>query len=157
MERNNITIIQDQTLAHYGVKGMKWGVRKGRYYKKGVVKANRKATKFESQARELKKQGLSDEARTARLAANKQRAKSKHLQKAADINATRSRGTKIVANLFAGPFANRTYNSLVASGKSKAVAAGLTYVTGYLGGPIGHMAVSAIIANDAYRRTGGGV
>ena len=155
MNNNNLMVISNQELAHYGVKGMKWGVRKGRYYKKGVVKANRKATKFENEARELKKSGDNDAARTARLAADKQRAKSKFLQNAADINATRSTGTKLVANLFAGPFANRTYNSLVAAGHSKAVAAGATYVTAYLGGPLGHILVSSVVANDAYRRSGG--
>lgn len=156
MERNSLMIVQNQELAHYGVKGMKWGVRKGRYYKKYAAKAKRKQYDYESEAKNLRKRGDTDAARTAQLAANKQKAKAKHLQTAGDINATRSRGTKIVANLLAGPFANRTYNNLVAAGKSKAFAAGATYVTGYLGGPLGHMLVSSIVANDAYRRSGGG-
>ena len=66
-----------------------------------------------------------------------------------DVGQSRKLGHKIATNILAGPFANRTYNSVIAAGGSRVKALGVTAVTGMLGGPIGHLAVSALYTKSA--------
>lgn len=66
-----------------------------------------------------------------------------------DISASRKTGHKLATNLIAGPFANRTYNSVIAAGGSRAAAAGITIAANLVGGPIGHLAVSALYTKSA--------
>lgn len=66
-----------------------------------------------------------------------------------DISASRKTGHKLALNLIAGPFANRTYNSVIAAGGSRAAAAGVTIASNLIGGPIGHLAVSALYTKSA--------
>lgn len=75
-------------------------------------------------------------------------------QQRKDMYKTRSIGSKLVTNVLAGPFANRTYNSVIASGGSKEAAIGVTAVAAVIGGPtgLGHLAVSALYTNDAGKK-----
>lgn len=66
-----------------------------------------------------------------------------------DISASRKTGHKLATNLLAGPFANRTYNSVIAAGGSRVAAAGITIAANLVGGPIGHLAVSALYTKSA--------
>lgn len=66
-----------------------------------------------------------------------------------DISESRKTGHKLALNLIAGPFANRTYNSVIAAGGSRAAAAGVTIASNLVGGPIGHLAVSALYTKSA--------
>lgn len=68
-----------------------------------------------------------------------------------EIGQSRSIGEKLVTNILTGAFANRTYNSVIAAGGSKYEAAGVTAVTGLVGAPLGHLAVSAIYTSKAGR------
>lgn len=70
----------------------------------------------------------------------------------AQVNKARSTGYKLATNVLAGPFANRTYNSVIASGGSKYEAAAMTAVGAYMGGPIGHLAISALYTHNAGKK-----
>ena len=65
------------------------------------------------------------------------------------ISDSRSFGSKAGAFLMSGLFANKTYNSVLAAGGSKNKARAVTFATGWLTGPIGHLAVSSIYKNQA--------
>lgn len=66
-----------------------------------------------------------------------------------DISASRKMGHKLATNILAGPFANRTYNSVIAAGGSRPAAIGVTLATGFIGGAVGHLAVSALYTKTA--------
>jgi hypothetical protein len=74
-------------------------------------------------------------------------------QKRSDISKNRTLGSKIATNMLAGPYANRTYNSIIAAGHSKTRARAETAATTILGGPVGHIMMSAIVAGDYAKRT----
>ena len=62
---------------------------------------------------------------------------------------SRSNGAKLATNLLGGPFANKTYNSVIAAGGTKNQARAMTAVSTLLGGPIGHLAVSSMYSRAA--------
>lgn len=66
-----------------------------------------------------------------------------------DISASRKTGHKLATNILAGPFANRTYNSVIAAGGSRPAAIGVTLATGFIGGAVGHLAISALYTKTA--------
>lgn len=66
-----------------------------------------------------------------------------------DISASRQTGHKLATNLIAGPFANRTYNSVLAAGGTRTAAMGVTIATGMIGGSIGHLIVSSMYTKSA--------
>lgn len=74
-------------------------------------------------------------------------------QKRSDISNSRTMGSKLATNMLAGPYANRTYNSVIAAGHSKTRARAETAATTILGGPVGHVMMSAVIAGDYAKRT----
>lgn len=78
-----------------------------------------------------------------------EKARDKFREARKDVSASRTVGAKIATNLWAGPFANRTYNSVLAAGGTRAGALGVTTATALLGGPIGHLVVSHIITAQA--------
>lgn len=120
----NGSLYHSDELMRYGIKGMKWGHRKGpSMITKAVTRANQKYER---------RQEYKQNKRTFRKARR-------------NISKSRSLGHKLATNVLAGPFANRTYNSIRAAGGSRAVAIGGTYGAALLGGPIGHLGVSAIM------------
>lgn len=66
-----------------------------------------------------------------------------------DISASRQTGHKLATNLIAGPFANRTYNSVLAAGGTRTAAMGVTIATGMIGGSLGHLVVSSMYTKSA--------
>ena len=70
-------------------------------------------------------------------------------ERRAEISSSRQLGHKLATNILAGPFANRTYNSVLAAGGTRAGAMAVTVVSNALGGPMGHLAVSALYTNAA--------
>lgn len=70
-----------------------------------------------------------------------------------EVSKSRTAGAKLATNILAGPFANRTYNSVIAAGGSKVGALGFTAATAVIGGPIGHIVVSAVLTNNASEKT----
>lgn len=81
--------MSENELMHYGVKGMKWGVRRGEIAK-AYAKASKKADKLhekvdKAQAKSIKKSAKYDKVMTSRLASTKKKMKalSKSTQAAA--------------------------------------------------------------------------
>lgn len=171
MENYDYILTSNGELYHYGVKGMKWGHRKARQYSndakayrqsakewaeigankaaKARAKGNeKKAAKIEKKYKDYEKADLDEAKRHDEFAAKETR--KANFQKAqADIGKSRKLGHKLATNVLAGPFANRTYNSVLAAGGSRVAAAGITYATGLIGGPIGHIAVAHLYTNSA--------
>ena len=160
-------------LYHYGVKGMKWGHRKALKYEakartaresasewkeigkhkadkllaKGkTAKANKVKMKYDLKARQDNADAKSYERRAAakKVEANFQKAQ-------AQASASRSRGAKLATNILAGPYANRTYNSVIAAGGTKT---GARVVTGLVsaGGPLAHVVAAHLYTKAAGER-----
>lgn len=101
-------------------------------------------------------------ARKESIAADKAHNKEVRKQRADEINkfvdkrnelmTKRSVGSRVATAAMGGPFANRTYNSLRVAGHSKTRSVAETATTAVLGGPVGHIAISAIVAGDAADR-----
>lgn len=161
-------------LCHYGVKGMKWGVRRAAKYADkarnaresakewkeiGAYKAdklraagkNKKADRVTAKYNKYAAKDRADARAYDEKAAQKQR-EAKFQEAQAKVNASRSRGSRLASNLIAGPFANRTYNSVLAAGGTKTGAKIATYATGLLGGPLGHIAVAHLYTKSAGER-----
>lgn len=162
---------QPDELMHYGVKGMRWGHRKAQKYEAkartaresakewkeiGANKANKllaagktnKAAKVKSKYESYAKKDYAD-ARKLDAKADRTKREAKFQKAQADVGASRSRGAKLATNIIAGPFANRTYNSVIAAGGSRVGAAAVTLAAGALGGPVGHMAVAHLYTKSA--------
>lgn len=158
-------------LCHYGVPGMKWGHRKAQQYEvkartaresakewkeigahktakllaKGkTAKADKVALKYKLRA----DQYLADAKAYERKAKEKKKG-AEYQKRQAEVGASRSRGSKLATNILAGPFANRTYNSVIAAGGSKNAARAATAAATFMGGPLGHLAVSAMYRKAA--------
>lgn len=136
---NNYILTSDGELYHYGVKGMKWG--------------QRKANKLNAKALRARKHGKVDEAKVYEARAKERLAEGKRAEKFnqnyKEVRRKRSGGAKVALFLLGGPFANRTYSAVQASGGSKAKAVGVTAAATILGGPLGHLVASSIVKNNA--------
>ena len=159
----NNGLINTNTLEHYGVKGMKWGHRKALKYEKKARLARESAKKWDeigqNKAAKAKAKGnvakvdkilakYSQRAKNDRIdtnkyseQANQKERESKFQGKQADAGRARTRGAKLATNILAGPFANRTYNSVMAAGGTKTGARVVTGLTA-LGGPLAHVVVA---------------
>ena len=134
---------------HYGVKGMKWGRRKAQAY------AN-KANIARERSNQMMNKGKVKKANKALAKAKKYDTKSAEANRASnyskatvEVNKKRSVGHKLATNILAGPFANRTYNSARAAGAGRTGAIVMTAVAAALGGPLGHLGVSALYNHAA--------
>ena len=174
---SNEYVIVNGELKHYGVVGMKWGKHKAQKYAKEAAayrksnkewedeynstgKAKIAALRAKGKDRKADKvQATYDEQISAsRREAERYESKSaleakknEHRAAVKDVYKNRSAGAKLATNILAGPFANRTYNSVIAAGGSKNLARATTAVTSILGGSLGHVIVSAAITSGAGR------
>lgn len=160
-------------LYHYGVKGMKWGHRKAQKFESKARTARESANEWKEigkhKADKLMAKGKTDKANKVKmkydLKASQDRADAKSYEKRAavkkveadfqknqaKVGASRSRGAKLATNILAGPYANRTYNSVMAAGGTKTGARVVTALTS-TGGPLAHVAVSYLYTKAAGER-----
>ena len=164
--------MSNNELMHYGVPGMRWGHRKAQKYSSRAAKDRQLAKQWDDaktkEVERLRAQGKMKKAARAEADYNKyadaarnsaknleSKAKlakeyAKRNEKQADIKAQRTMGAKIATNLWAGPFANRTYNAVRAAGGSKGKAFAVTTATAMLGGPLGHIAVAELYGHGVF-------
>ena len=102
---NTAYYTRSNELYHYGIPGMKWGHRKQRSQTNFVKKTNR----YQDRVYKVN----SDFAKRREEINNKER----------------SRSARIVTNVLAGPYANRSYASVRAAGGSKNEARAITALT----------------------------
>ena len=136
MENNYV--IYNGELYHHGVKGQKWGVRRFQREDGSLTPAGKKRVSEDT----------NDKSTSPAKKMAKQNEKEKEFREMrTSVGKTRTAGAKIATNILAGPFANRTYNSVIAAGGTKNAARVVTGLTS-LGGPLAHLVVSAMYASD---------
>jgi hypothetical protein len=150
---------------------MKWGHRKAKKLEAKARLARESAKEWDEiskyQTKKLRAKGKIDKAdareRKYKEFADSDRADARRYEERAaiakkedkfrearkDVGAKRSTGSKVATLLLGGPFANKTYNSVIAAGGSKVGAIGTTAVATMLGGPVGNLIASSIITREA--------
>ena len=110
-----------------------------KYEAKGKIdKANKIKSKYDFNAKTDRYAAKRFEEKAARC-----RQKDKFREKRVNASDSRSKGAKAATFLLAGPMANKTYASVIAAGGTKTGARVVTALAS-AGGPLGHVAVSAL-------------
>lgn len=123
--------------------------------RKPSEKYEAKAKKYEAKAKKRESKNV-DSIRLYEKYEAKSKSKEKQAKfqgKQADVEKSRTKGSKFVTSILAGPYANRTYNSVIAAGGSKHKARAVTLATTIAGGQIGHIAVSALYTHESGKGT----
>ena len=169
---------QDE-LYHYGVKGMKWGVRRSRSSLDGnssfrTRRLQRAVNANDRDVESLKSAGYKKEATAVKAVGDKNRAK---LAKSQARDAARNTkktssdqvkqqwktnrheyvknqfvGKRAAKLLLGGPFAAHAYNTMRTAGYSRVASVGATYASDLLVGPIGNIALDRFVSN-AYKKS----
>ena len=161
---HNGTLMSEE-LYHYGVKGMKWGHRRAQRYENKARIARESAKEWDEMSKYASAKGKTRKANRYAYNASSDRVDAKqYANKAAqqnrknnfkdarkDASKARSRGAKVATVALAGPFANKTYNSVIAAGGTKAGARAITALAS-AAGPLGHLVVSGAYTSAAGKK-----
>lgn len=164
--------MNEDYLIHYGVLGMKWGVRKDytsqatKRYRKNAVKAASKygkasqrlalesTSKYGTSRQEKRIKKLTNKANKAKQrfdTATRQAERSQQLDSNMYKKANESRGLYTVAFFNGG--AAKTYAMVTSAGGKKSIAAGSAAVATMLGGPAGQLAYRSIFRKSYVNST----
>jgi len=139
MEQNN-----QNELYHYGVLGMKWGIRRAynkgttyNYRSHGQKKYQKKVNKLEAKLAKRDKKPTFNQQRKLDITKNKlETFKQRDKNRQEYVNST-SMGKQVVKGLLFGPLGTGNYNRFRAAGHGRIVSAlGSNYVASTLGYPL---------------------
>ena len=145
MSETTYFISSDGQLMHYGVVGMKWGVRRARKTGGTYSYKSRATKRYEKKAKKAEIYG--DTANSAKFKKYAQR--SAKLDKGMEKTARNmSAGRTAAATILNGSFALKTYAAVQGAGYNKAMAGVSAAVGTYMLGPFGTSAVRALYVRD---------
>lgn len=135
----------DDELRHYGVLGMKWGIRRARAKGTTYSYKSRATKRYENKAANA----INAEQRKTYTNMAKRSAKmDKSMENSVRASSAGKTTAKVLLN---GLWGAKTYEAAKAAGYSKAGSEILTLAGAYLGGPLGNMATTALIRHDYVR------
>lgn len=137
--------MSEDELKHYGVVGMKWGVRRARNKGTTYSYKSRATKKYEKKSEKAKERGDSIKSEKFKKYAKKSAKLDKGME---DTARKMSAGRTAAATLLNGPFSTKTYAAMRGAGYNKGTSAASAAVINYLAGPFGTSAVRALYVRD---------
>lgn len=142
---NDGGFLTEDELMHYGVVGMKWGVRRARKNGSTYSYKSRATKRYEKKSDKAKEHG--DSVKSEKF--KKYAKKSAKLDKGMEDTARKmSAGKATAATILNGPFSTKTYAAMRGAGYGKAESSVSAAVLNYLAGPFGAASVRAAYIRD---------
>lgn len=135
----------ENELKHYGVIGMKWGVRRYTDNDGNRIYKSRATRKYEKKAKRATRKGKVEDAEKYSTYAQRSAQFDKRMQTSVDSSSNGKIAAKVLLN---GPFGAKTYEAAKAATNDRLAAAGITVASSFVGGPIGNMAATHFMRNS---------